>query len=60
MQLYKNTPLGMHATMTVAERRKVTDRNELIPDKNEIVDYSFMNYTEALNKVVRRWYEQRI
>lgn len=52
--------MGMHDSMTIAERRKISDKAELIPDKNEIVDYSFMNYTEALNKVVRKWYEQRI
>jgi len=27
---------------------------------NSMVSYSFMNYHEAQNRVVKRWYQQRI
>ena len=58
MELYKHTPSGIRDRLPLKEKRKFED--ERLSDKNETVDYSFMNYTEALNKVVKRWYEQRI
>ena len=47
----------METRLSASERRIRAENNEAMEDKNEVVDYSFMNYTEALNKVVRKWYE---
>lgn len=59
--LRDNCPQQIEARLPAAERRKRTlepdDKKSPLVHDGDLVDYRFMDYTEALNKVVRRWYE---